>query len=318
MTIRIGILSFTICYSLLVATTASAKETAVDITREMDTAKQELHQATSPTWSPSVAEPRVGRQTVNSLHSKSYFTLSPPQVDRHPFKGSISAGMVYIPFQSKDMSDIHVSDWQNYGTGAMEGRASLPLSRANKRGVFPGVTLALEGPRDIPVFLEYQGLAFSTFSFQQFLLGSRLQLFDTPWLDFHVVPKMGYALLNLNFGKVEMLPGKLQPVITPEGTFFTGNKLAAEISGFIFQANLEASLHFTQNFGLTCGYGYNFAFMSDLVIKAGDIKLNYSSPTLVKPVLDTGSGQSSTVQAGVRPRVDSSGSLLFMKFFYEY
>ena len=45
------------------------------------------------------------------------------------------------PIQIKGMADVHVSDWETFGTGSSEGRMALPLSEGNSNNpLMPGIT----------------------------------------------------------------------------------------------------------------------------------------------------------------------------------
>jgi len=234
-------------------------------------------------------------------------------------------GVVFLPLETKEMEDVHVSDWQNFGTGSMEGRVHLPLSEGETSGLRLGYMVGVEYDL-LQRFNVYQGLPFiaeiqlsptsEAFKYFQALIGANLRLLKSPHFDLRLSPKIGYAMLQGDFGEVEMLPGKTPPVITPEGTFRVGEKIKSDMSGVAIQANLSAFYKITERIGLDLQVGWNQAFLGDLTIEAGDVELKYDSPTVVEPVLDIGDGTSSSTQAGVDPSLSSSGVTIFVGLSY--
>ena len=57
---------------------------------------------------------------------------------------SVYTGALMLPIDTHDFRDIHVSDWQNYGTGSSEGRVHLPLGKVDIEGQRYGAVLGVE------------------------------------------------------------------------------------------------------------------------------------------------------------------------------
>lgn len=90
----------------------------------------------------------------------------------------VYGGLGILPLTTEDMKDVHVSDWQNYGTGASEGRVALPLSKGETDGMALGLLLGAEyNYMNLPVILEFQyAPSAANFSFIQGFAGVNFRL----------------------------------------------------------------------------------------------------------------------------------------------
>lgn len=235
-------------------------------------------------------------------------------------KRTIRIGYIMLPFETTGLEDIHASDWQNYGLGAIEGRVNLPLTKGKASGLHPGFVLGFEEwladlPYLPPFLAEVQYAATGEADLFGFFLGvnlkPQLNLTGDEKFSIGFIPKVGYMRGNIDFGKVEVLPGKTPPVITPEGTFYTGDEISAKVSGIAIQAALNASYSLTKSLSIGGQFGWSQALFGDMKIKAGDITLDMDSPVLVKKDL-------SSAQAGIDPKAESSGLLLALTLDYKF
>lgn len=106
-----------------------------------------------------------------------------------------------------------------------------------------------------------------------------------------------------------MLPGKTPPIITPEGTFYVGDPIQAELAGFALQGTLVAAYTFTDQFGLNLQVGWMHAFLNEFTIKAGEVELKKDSPALVK-------NDGTATQAGIDPQAMISGWVVSLALIF--
>lgn len=211
-------------------------------------------------------------------------------------------GAVQLPLEISGVEDIAVSDWQNYGLGPAEGRVVLPLSGGAAEGSHWGAALGAYRyftPR-MSYLMEGQIAFASSTNLINLLVGLNWDMLRVGRFTLGFMPKIGYALGYVNFGKTVVLPGKTPPIITPEGTFDEGEEISASLGGFCYQVAVQADYAFTDKLSLTFQAGWVQAFFGNLTIKAGDVNLDMDSPAVVK-------NDGSAVQAGISPLAKSEG-----------
>ena len=72
------------------------------------------------------------------------------------------------PIKIKGMEDVHVSDWQYFGTDASEGRMELPLSDGNTTNpVMPGAKMGFAGRQRVKKYFSEDIVLAQTFSVYQ-------------------------------------------------------------------------------------------------------------------------------------------------------
>lgn len=224
------------------------------------------------------------------------------QAGAEPVIGSWYAGAVMLPLEVTGLEDVAVSDWENYGLGSAEGRISLPLSQGATSGSHAGFLLGYDYPL-LPVLSgigEIQMTFSPATSLGALFIGVNCKLLENERFSLGLAPKIGYAFGTIDFGETAVLPGKTPPVITPEGTFYSGEEVEATLSGAAFQAMLNANYALTDKIGINLQAGWTQAFLGDLRITAGDVILAKDSPAVVK-------NDGSADQAGIDPKAAVQG-----------
>lgn len=211
-------------------------------------------------------------------------------------------GAAQLPLEISGVEDIAISDWQNYGLGTAEGRVALPLSQGAASGQHWGATLGgyrYFAPR-IAYLVEGQIALANGANLINLFLGLNWDMIQAGRFTLGIMPKVGYALGYVSFGKTEVLPGKTPPVITPEGTFYEGQDISASLGGFAYQIALQANYALTNRLSLTFQAGWTQAMFGKLTLKAGDVYLDMDSPAVVK-------NDGTATQAGISPEAQSAG-----------
>lgn len=228
-------------------------------------------------------------------------------------KHKLYLGYAMLPIEVSGVSDIDVSDWQNFGlwvnNGGLEGRARLPLSSGEASGIHPGFMIGYEyAPSKWPVSLlaEFQYATASDSSAYGFFFGPKWKFFKQDRLTIGFAPKLGYVKTSIDLGEVKMIEhyggtgNYVAPVILPEGTFNVDDAISAELSGFGLQMALTSSYQLTDRFSIGAQMGYTHSFLEDMEIIAGEVTLERNSPALVKP-------NGGNAPAGIDPEADVSG-----------
>ena len=68
---------------------------------------------------------------------------------------NVYAGGGTLPVTTDGFADLHLSDWEKYGTGSAEGRVHLPFGDVNVDGRQPTFFLGVEGT-EVPALFEIQ------------------------------------------------------------------------------------------------------------------------------------------------------------------
>lgn len=244
--------------------------------------------------------------TIEAADWDGFASFFPKKMDENLI---LFVGVTQLQLTTTNMRDVHVSDWENYGTGVMEGRVRLPLSQGEHDGGAIGYVIGSRG-RVLRVPFICQVIfapAATAFSYTNILLGIDLRFVENESFRIGFAPKIGYGKFTGDFGLVEMLPNKTPPVITPEGTFRVGDQIESDLSGMTLQASFNADFIVHKKLGVFFEAGWTESFFGDFSIQAGDIDLAYDSPTIVEPILDIGDGHSSSEPANISPTLTSSG-----------
>ena len=209
-----------------------------------------------------------------------------------------------LPLSVRGLENIHASDWQNFGLGPAEGRVSVPLAKGNTSGQAAGLKLGWEGtfgllPSSVPLVAE-MGMYFADMHAYSFATGVNLKPLQGRWGSVFLAPRVGYFGAVMSFGKVEVLPGKTPPVITPIGTFREGDDLSATTMGVLLDCTVGGEWKLTPEWSFRGEAGYHHASLSKFTVNAGDVELKMDAPALVK---DDGS----STQAGLKPKASSQG-----------
>jgi hypothetical protein len=215
-------------------------------------------------------------------------------------KGAFAyAGLATSPLRISGLEDLNASDWQDFGTGAREGRIDLPLQGANTDGTRWGGRL---GYRLVPAFpvLAELGVFPGKALLLTFALGVDLHPLRSKSFSLGVTPKIGYMVGIIDLGNAHVLPGKTPPIVTRAGTFQEGDSVSAMLSGLFGQLAVTSNLKVFGPLGVRLEAGYQLAAVGNFKIKAGGVELDKNAPALVK-------ADGSTRQAGIDPKGKASG-----------
>ena len=212
------------------------------------------------------------------------------------------------PMQIKGMADVHVSDWETYGTGSSEGRMALPLSGGNTNNpLMPGIKMGFAS--NVSPFLDLTldvSINFSSMMVLTITGGADIYLVEIDNFRMGTMVRMGYMVANMTAGAAQVLPGKTPPVIIDDiGTFNTGDDIAAELTGIVTQAGVVNEFYISPDLGLRFEAGFQYAYINQLNIITGTgdnrIELPVDNAAVVEPV------EGSTTQAGIDPKGQSLG-----------
>jgi hypothetical protein len=224
-------------------------------------------------------------------------------------------GPSILPFAVEGLDDIHASDWENYGLGSSEGRVSVPLKQGNSSGTRFGVLVGYESDFDaLPKWIPFAadlGAYFGDMMVFAVRAGVNIKPFQGASWSVGLSPRIGFLYGTMDFGTVEVFPGKTPPVITPEGTFNEGDDLSASMMGVIAAVGIVAEYRFTENWGILLDTGFHYAYMMDLEVTAGDITLDMDAPSLVK-------NDGSSTQADLDPSGSSLGVFAVIAAEYKF
>ncbi len=213
--------------------------------------------------------------------------------------GRIYGGLAVTPLEISGLQRVHASDWEDFGTGELEGRIELPLQRGNTSGERFGARVGYHFGSRLPAIAEL-GVFPANATLVTLAAGFDVHPFRTSFVSFGVTPKLGYLVGLIDAGEAEVLPGKTPPVITRSGTFDEGDSLSGMFSGPFVQVAASSMVRLSERFGLRLDIGYQHAWVGNFKVKAGEVELEKASPALVKP-------DGSTRQAGLDPKASSSG-----------
>jgi len=210
-------------------------------------------------------------------------------------------GISSVTVSTSDFTNFHISDHQDWGLGASEGRVAVPLGDNDIAGQNMSILLGATSPISsrIDALLEAQ-VGFGDVSYAAAFTGINLKLINGSKFSLGFTPKAGVVSCLANFGVVEVLPGKTPPVILPEGTFNEGDSLSMDISGIGINVGVTPSLSLTETLGLTAFVGYQISLTDEPIIKAGDVDIPMDAVGVVKTDM-------SATQAGINPEATTSG-----------
>ena len=226
-------------------------------------------------------------------------------------RGRVYGGIGTMPLSISGLADVHASDWENYGTGDMEGRVNLPLEGGNTSEIVrPGACVGYEIDLGVlPVFGELSIFPGSMNVFTV-LVGTKLGLLSGKDWSLGLAPGVGVMLATMELGEVEVIPGKTPPVITPMGTFYEGDPLSASIGGLMLSGDVVFGMRLSDKLELRLKGGLQYALLGELQVKAGEVVLEQDAASLVR-------NDGSTTQAGIDPNGSSVGMSLLAGVAYE-
>lgn len=223
------------------------------------------------------------------------------------------------PMSIKGMSDVHVSDWETYGTGTSEGRMSLPLSEGNTTNpLLPGAKVGVA--IDVAPFLDLNldfSANFGNMTVLTATAGADIYLVELEHFRMGGMARMGVMLASMSAGSAQVLPGKTPPVIISSvGTFNTGDPISAELTGIVTQAGIVNEFYFRPDVGLRLEAGFQYAYISSLKITSGvgnnKIELPVDHAAVVEPT------EGSTTQANIAPQGQSLGLTAGIGLVFRY
>jgi hypothetical protein len=232
-------------------------------------------------------------------------------------KNKLYFGYAMLPLEVSGVSNIDMSDWENYGlwinNGGIEGRVRLPLSDGETSGLQSGIMLGYEY---VPPNANFSLLAELQYapgdsSVTSFFAGPKWNFYEQDRLSIGFAPKLGYIKASIDLGTASQIrhyggfgTTYRAPVILDEGTIYDGDSISADLSGFGLQLALTSSYKLTDRWGINGQLGYSLSFLGDMEVVAGDITLDKNSRDLVK-------ADGGNTQAGIDPEADASG-IFFM------
>ena len=231
---------------------------------------------------------------------------------------NVYAGGGTLPVRTDGFADLHLSDWEKFGTGGAEGRVHLPFGDVNVDGQQPSFFIGVEGT-ELPALFEIQMASKDGLDYAQLLVGWRFHLREGSSYSLDFIPKLGAGVGLVEFGEVEILEGKTPPVVLDKGTVHVGDKIRAELFGGVLQAAVSANITLAGGVNILAQGGWNLAFLPDLDLRTDpkdsdfdEVKLNGDDEALVKPEIG------STEQAGVEPNVKSNGYVAMLSVGYRF
>lgn len=195
------------------------------------------------------------------------------------------------PFSLKGLHDVHVSDWQLYGTGVMEGRAEVLLSQSNtvsNTAIGGALQIGYKANRFLSIALDIPfgfnaksskfglnyGLKFDLLSMKRFSLG--------------VLPKGGVCFASMSGTQIKMLPNKTPPIITEKYTFYEGESVSGGALGGSFTISGVAEIRLTNKLSLEVHGGYQactFRTPTIWIGKSGEsTEFKISDPEIINPI----------------------------------
>ncbi|MGD9200471.1 MAG: hypothetical protein PVI26_02820 [Chitinispirillia bacterium] len=170
-----------------------------------------------------------------------------------------------IPLSVSGLRDVHVSDWELYGTGVMEGRAEVNLSESNTENNNSHGAVIEIGYKSGKLFGTMLEIPF-TFNKKSFSFGLnygfKFYLLSTNRFSLGVVPKSGFRFVSLSGTKVVMLPNKTPPIITKNYTFYEGDPVSGGATGGTFAITVESELRVHKKYSITGNIGYQTSIFS--------------------------------------------------------
>ena len=223
------------------------------------------------------------------------------------------------PIQIKGMEDVHVSDWQYFGTNTSEGRMELPLSDGNTTNpVMPGAKMgfAVNVAPFLDLTLDFS-LNFSSMMVLTLTGGADIYLVEMDNFRMGGMVRIGYMLASFNTGPATFIGQGTPPVnIPPVGEFYPGDQVSAELDGVLTQAGIVNEFYITPDMGIRIEAGFQYAYMSELTIVTGTgdtrVELPVDNAAVVEPT------QGSTTQAGIDPRGQSVGLTAAIGLVFRY
>lgn len=223
----------------------------------------------------------------------------------------LRVGLEAIPVEIRGVRDVHVSDWELYGTGETEGRVALPLSLGLQDAYRYALSMGVSAPyRYGSIITDLAVSPFGRLKYGQITGGFQIPLYTLPSLEFHVQPHLRFVRASTRIGQVKKLENKLSPVITSDGHFYVGDEISASLSGVALGVNGVGVMPISNHSTFFIELGYRAFVMSDVSIRVGGELLKLNSPVVVSPVLDIGTGYSSNEPAEVAPKFSAGGFAL--------
>jgi hypothetical protein len=248
-----------------------------------------------------------GGKTPGAPETKASLATEVPSADAKA--ASKRGAQFHIGFAGSSLKisglhDVHISDWQSFGTGPAEGRIHLPLAKGNTQGFRPGLLLGYRAGNALGLRLEgafYPGKA----SLITVGLGLDYEFFRSEHFGIGLVLKGGYGLALVSAGKAQVLPGKTPPIITPIGTFNEGDSVSANVHSIFGALAVTGHVFITSNIGLRLDAGYQLGKSLAFDLKAGDVKFSGTDKAVVR-------ADGSVNQAHLEPRASLSGPVCML------
>ncbi|MDW3195087.1 MAG: hypothetical protein R8G66_22125 [Cytophagales bacterium] len=211
-----------------------------------------------------------------------------------------SIGIIRMPLESEDFNDFHISDWQDFGLGSIEGRVAVPLSEERATSSY-GVTGALlYNFNEKWTGLLELGLGVTDFFVLDFMVGAEYALINANLFQLRGVLKAGYATGFGGSTTADILPGKTPPVILPEGTFDAGDAIDVTFNNIPVQLGVKPVIQLTERFALYGNFFYSVSLGNEATIEAGEVEVMFDSDAVVAP-------DGSSTQAGIAPELKLNG-----------
>ena len=223
------------------------------------------------------------------------------------------------PIQIKGMADVHVSDWETYGTGSSEGRMALPLSEGESNDpLMPGIKagFAINVSPVLDLTLDFS-INFGSMMVLSVTGGPDIFLVESENYRMGAMARIGYMMASFDAGTAQVLPGKTPPVRVPGvGDFYTGDQISAELTGVVMQAGVVNEFYITPELGIRLEAGFQYAYINELNITSGvgedKIELPINDAAVVEPE------DGSITQAGIDPKGRSLGLTAGIGLVFRY
>lgn len=209
-------------------------------------------------------------------------------------------GIIRVPLSSEGFENFHISDWQDFGLGSVEGRVEVPLAEEN-----PSFTTGLLGGliyrfNDKWNGIMELGIGFTDFATFGLILGAEYTIVDAGFIEVRSILKFGSTTGYGGSTTAQLLPDKTPPVILEEGTFNVGDPIEVNFTNLPLQIGFKPVFDISQKLALYGNFYYSTSFSNEATIEAGEIEIPFESPAIVK---DNGS----STQAGITPELKVSG-----------
>ena len=222
--------------------------------------------------------------------------------------GEFYFGYSQMPIEVSDLEDVHMSDWERWGTGSLESRVALSLSEGNRR-LAAGINFGFKSRKNIPFLCEFQ-IFLEESLVGNLLLGFKLHLLNTDIFKLSISPKVGGSLFYKSLGTIETFNGFSWVDVDDTSGLSNedprvGDQIYAQMVGGVGQITADMQINFNKTIGLVFSAGISEASYGDLqlVVDRDGVPVYFDTDDAAIVVADENSVES----ANLDPEITASG-----------